>query len=225
MRIRVVAALAAPLLWNNWLLPRLGLDRRGRSAAGALAATGYALALRGRPNWFSARGAGVGIGCAALVAAGYVVAFAVPAVRRSLSGPGDRAADVSTVEWVAVHIPLGTVYTEELIFRATLDPLLDKEFGTRAGIVSGSVAFGLWHIHPARAAGDSVLGTVIFTGAAGAVFGMLRRWTGSATAPALLHWAVNAGGAVFARLGSVRAVPVSPVSGGRGRRESDTLRR
>lgn len=225
MRIRVVAALAVPLLWNNWLLPRLGLDRRGRTAAGALAATGYAIALRGRPNWFSARGAGVGIGCAALVAAGYAVAFAVPAVRRSLSGPGDRAADVSTVEWVAVHIPLGTAYTEELIFRATLDPLLDREFGTLAGIVSGSAAFGLWHLHPARTAGDSVLGTVIFTGAAGAVFGMLRRWTGSATAPALLHWAVNAGGAVFARLDSVRVAPVSSVSGGRGRRESDTLRR
>ncbi|NKY35815.1 CPBP family intramembrane metalloprotease [Nocardia speluncae] len=224
MRIRVIAALAAPLLWNNWLLPRLALDRGGRTAAGALAATGYAIALRGRPNWFSARGAGVGIGCAALVAAGYTVASAIPALRRSLSGAGDRAADVSTVEWVAVHIPLGTVYTEELIFRATLDPLLDKEFGTRAGIALGGAAFGLWHIRPALAAGDSVLGTVVFTGAAGSVFGTLRRWTGSATAPALLHWAVNAGGAVLARLNPGRTGPVPVASGRRGRRESDTLR-
>ncbi|WP_280423646.1 CPBP family intramembrane glutamic endopeptidase [Nocardia carnea] len=225
MSARIVAALAAPLLWNNWLLPRLALDRRGRTTAGALAATAYAVALRGRPNWFSARGAGVGIGCAALVAAGYTAASAVPAVRRSLPGAPDRAADVSTLEWVAVHIPVGTVYTEELFFRATLDPLLDNEFGTYAGTALGSAAFGLWHIHPARAAGDSVLGTVLFTGAAGLVFGTLRRWTDSATTPALLHWAVNAGGAVFARLNTGRAGPVSPVSGRRGRRESDTLRR
>ncbi|MBF6349625.1 MULTISPECIES: CPBP family intramembrane glutamic endopeptidase [Nocardia] len=202
MRTRIVAALAAPLLWNNWLLPRLALDRRGRTAAGALAATGYALAFRGRPNWFSARGTAAGMGCVALVVAGYTVASAIPAVRRSLSGAGDRAADVSTLEWVALHIPLGTVYTEELIFRATLDPLLDKQFGVRAGTALGSAAFGLWHIRSARVAGDSVLGTVVFTGAAGLVFGTLRRWTGSATAPALLHWSVNAGGALLTRSAS-----------------------
>lgn len=223
MSTRVLAALAAPLLWNNWLLPRLALDRRGRTAAGALAATGYALALRGRPNWCSARGTVVGTVCVTVVAAGYAVASAVPAVRRSLSGAGDRVADVSTLEWVAVHIPLGTVYTEELFFRATLDPLLDNEFGVRAGAFLGSAAFGLWHIHPARAAGDSVLGTVVFTGASGLLFGSLRRCTDSATASALLHWAVNAGGALLTRYGDRRAFGAA--SNRRGRRKSDTLRR
>lgn len=201
MRTRVVAAVAVPLLWNNWLLPRLGLNRRGRTAAGALVATGYAAVFEGRPNWFSGRGIRTGLGSAAVVGAGYAAASAIPAVRRALSGTGDRAADVSTLEWVAVHIPLGTVYTEELIFRATLDPLLDKEFGRRAGTFLGGAIFGLWHIRPARAAGDGVVATIAFTSSAGVVFGTLRRWTGSTTTPAMLHWAVNAGGALLSRRG------------------------
>ncbi|NUP28464.1 MAG: CPBP family intramembrane metalloprotease, partial [Nocardia sp.] len=121
-------------------------------------------------------------------------------VRRALSAPRDRAPDAGTAEWVAVHIPLGTVYPEELIFRGTLDPLLDREFGIRAGRLIGAATFGLWHIHPARVAGDSLPATIAFTGAAGLLFGTLRRHTGSATAPALLHWAVNAGGALIPRL-------------------------
>ncbi|WP_280402362.1 CPBP family intramembrane glutamic endopeptidase [Nocardia carnea] len=202
MRSRVVAAVVAPLLWNNWLLPRLALNRRGRTVSGALAATGYAVVFGGRPNWFSGRGIRAGLVCAAVVGTGFAAASAIPAVRRSLAGAGDRAADVSTVEWTAVHIPLGTVYTEELIFRATLDPLLDKELGTGSGTVLGAAAFGLWHIHPARAAGDGVIATVAFTGFAGLVFGTVRRWTDSATTPAMLHWAVNAGGVLLSRSSS-----------------------
>ncbi|MGA6207114.1 CPBP family intramembrane glutamic endopeptidase [Nocardia testacea] len=200
MRVRVLGAVGLPLLWNNMVLPRLGLDHRGRTAANALAATGYALVFGGRPRWFSARGLLYGFGCAGIVAAGFAAAAAVPPLRRALSAPPDRAPETSTVEWVAVQIPLGTVYSEELIFRATLEPLLDKEFGERPGRLLGATAFGLWHIHPARAAGDSVPATVAFTGAAGLLFGALYRRTGSAAAPALLHWAVNAGGALVPRL-------------------------
>ncbi|MEU1986360.1 CPBP family intramembrane glutamic endopeptidase [Nocardia sp. NPDC019395] len=202
MRTRVVAAVAAPLLWNNWLLPRLALGHRGRTAANAVVATGYALTFGGRPDWSSGRGVRIGAGCAAGVAIGCAAAFAIPAVRGSLAVAEERAADVGTLEWVAVHIPLGTVYAEELIFRATLDPLLDRECGGRIGTLLGGAVFGLWHIYPARVAGDNVLGTVVFTGGAGLVFGGLGRWAGSATAPALMHWAVNAGGALLSRVGS-----------------------
>lgn len=200
MRVRVAGAVGLPLLWNNVVLPRLRLGHRGRTAANALAATGYALVFDGTPRWTSARGLSYGIGCAGIVAAGFAVASVVPPLRRALAAPRDRAPETSTVEWVAVQIPLGTVYTEELIFRATLEPLLDSEFGDRAGRLLGAAAFGLWHIHPARATGDSVPATVAFTGAAGLLFGALYRHTGSAAAPALLHWAVNAGGALVPRL-------------------------
>ncbi|WP_328390506.1 CPBP family intramembrane glutamic endopeptidase [Nocardia sp. NBC_00416] len=199
MKARTLAAVAAPLFWNNWLLPRLRLDRRGRTAANVVAATGYALVFEGRPHWTSARGLRCGATCAGIVAAGYAVALLIPPIRRGLGDSGDRAPDVSTAEWVAVHITFGTVYAEELVFRATLDPLLDREFGTAAGGVAGATVFGLWHLHPARAARDNVWGAVAFTTVVGLIFGALNRRTGSAAAPALLHWAVNAGGAVLSR--------------------------
>lgn len=107
---------------------------------------------------------------------------------------------MSAAEWVAVHIPIGTVYSEELVFRATLDPLLDKTFGTRVGALLGAATFGLWHIAPARAAGDSVPATIAATSVGGFVLGRLRRRAESATAPAFLHLAVNAGGAAASRL-------------------------
>lgn len=225
MRARVIAAVGAPLLWRNVLLPRLSLGHRGRTAANALAATGYALAFGGRPDWCSGRGLRYGLGCAGIVAAGYAAALSAPAVRRVFAVSGDRAADVHTAEWIALHIPIGTVYSEELIFRATLDPLLDREFGSRAGAFAGAAVFGLWHIHPARAAGDTVFGTLVFTGAAGLLFGALRRHTGSATAPALLHWAVNAGGALLSRAGRPRGDRKQPARTGRGCPDGDTLRR
>ncbi|WP_030522862.1 CPBP family intramembrane glutamic endopeptidase [Nocardia rhamnosiphila] len=206
MKAQILAAATIPVLWNNWLLPRLELDRRGRTVANMVAATGYGFVFGGRPNWFSESGIRWGIGCAAVVAAGCTAALVIPPVRRILGDADDRAPEVGSVEWVAVHIPLGTVYAEEMIFRGTLDPLLDRAFGATTGAVAGAAVFGLWHIHPARAAGDNVWATVGFTGISGLFFGVLFRHTGSATAPALLHWAVNAGGAVLTRSRRVRSI-------------------
>ncbi|WP_245672311.1 CPBP family intramembrane glutamic endopeptidase [Nocardia anaemiae] len=194
------------------MLPRLPLDLRGRTAANAGFATGYALAFRGRPNWLSARGLGYGLASASVVAAGYGAAVAIPALRERLGGFTDRAPDVPLEEWVWVHIPIGTVYSEELIFRATLDPLLDKTFGVRSGSLIGAATFGLWHIRPARAAGDSVPATIAATATAGLIFGFLRRRTESATAPALLHFAVNAGGAVAPRIAAAGSPSGRPAS-------------
>ncbi|MBF6425962.1 CPBP family intramembrane metalloprotease [Nocardia cyriacigeorgica] len=199
MRGRVALAVSLPLLWSNAVVPRLPDDMRVRTVVNAGAATGYALAFGSRPDWCSARGWRYGLAGAGVVAAGYGAALAFPAVRRELAERPDRAPGVSTVEWVGVHIPFGTVYSEELVFRATLDPLLDKTFRPAIATLLGATTFGLWHIAPARAAGENVPVTVAVTAAAGAVFGLLRRRTDSATAPALLHWAINAGGALAAR--------------------------
>ncbi|WP_040686366.1 CPBP family intramembrane glutamic endopeptidase [Nocardia vinacea] len=205
---KTAVAVGIPLAWSNWLLPRSRLDLRGRTAANAGFATGYALVFRGRPNWLSVRGLGYGLASASVVAAGYGAAVAIPALRDRLGGFADRAPDVPLGEWVAVHIPIGTVYSEELIFRATLNPLLDNEFGPGGGVLIGAATFGLWHIYPARAAGDSVPASIAATAAGGLLFDLLRRRTDSATAPALLHFAMNAGGAlaprIAARFASVR---------------------
>ncbi|MFI6997435.1 CPBP family intramembrane glutamic endopeptidase [Nocardia sp. NPDC050175] len=195
-----IAAVGIPLAWGNLMLPGLGLGVRGRTAANAGFATAYAVAFHGVPNWRSAKGFRYGLVSASLVAAGYGVALSIPSVRKRMHEFDDRGPGVSTVEWVAVHIPIGTVYSEEMIFRATLEPLLDNTFGSRAGSVLGALTFGLWHIHPARAAGDSVPVAIAATAAGGGAFGWLRRRTGSVTAPALLHLAINVGGALAPRV-------------------------
>ncbi|QBS42733.1 CPBP family intramembrane metalloprotease [Nocardia sp. CS682] len=195
-----VVAVAMPLAWSNWVLPGLGLGVRGRTAANAGFATAYAVAFRGEPKWWSAKGFRYGAVSAALVAAGYGVALAIPSLRKGLREFIDRGPEVDAAEWIVVHIPIGTVYGEEMIFRATLEPLLDNVFGSRVGSVFGALIFGLWHVHPARAAGDSVPVAVAATAAGGFALGWLRRRTGSITAPAMLHLATNAGGAVAPRL-------------------------
>ncbi|MBF6466242.1 CPBP family intramembrane metalloprotease [Nocardia beijingensis] len=195
-----MVAVAAPLAWSNAVLPRLGLGIRGRTAANAGFATIYAIALRADPGRWSVRGVRSGLLAASAVTAGYASALAVPSLRWQSAELADRGPDVATAEWVAVHIPLGTVYSEELVFRGTLDPLLDNVFGPRAGALLGAAVFGLWHIAPARAVGDSVPATVAVTAAGGLVFGWLRRRTAGVVAPALLHLAMNAGGAIAPRL-------------------------
>ncbi|MFE7745437.1 CPBP family intramembrane glutamic endopeptidase [Nocardia sp. NPDC057455] len=195
-----IAAVALPLIWSNAVLPRLGLGIRGRTAANAGWATAYALAVPAEPGRSSWRGVRCGLLAASGVIAGYVVALAVPSLRWQLAELADRGPDVPATEWVAVHIPIGTVYSEELVFRGTLDPLLDHVFGPRIGALLGAATFGLWHIAPARAVGDNIPATVAVTTAGGFVFGWLRRRTAGTVAPALLHLAMNAGGAIAPRL-------------------------
>ncbi|MFB7877703.1 lysostaphin resistance A-like protein [Nocardia sp. NPDC056064] len=192
---RTVLALVVPPLWSNRVLPALELPLRGRTAANVAFAGLYSGVFDGRPNWLSASGFRWGLGGAAAVIAGYVVALSIPAVRRLPLEVAERVPETSTLEWIALHIPVGTVLAEEAVFRGTLDPLLDDELGPAAPVV-GALDFGVWHVHPARAAGDPVAVTVAATTLAGLVFGWLRRRSGSATAPALLHLAINAGGAL-----------------------------
>ncbi|TQM28993.1 CPBP family intramembrane glutamic endopeptidase [Nocardia bhagyanarayanae] len=205
--LQALAATGLALVWSNRMLPGLGLDQRGRTAANACFATGYGLALGGRSNWLSGKGFRVGAAAGAVVLAGYGAAVAHPTLRDMLRDLAPVGQEVSDLEWVAVHIPVGTVYSEELIFRSTLEPLLDDTFGPRLGPLLGAFAFGLWHIHPARAGGQPIAPTVAATTAGGAIFGLLRRTTGSTTAPALLHWAMNAGGVLATRVALPRPVP------------------
>ncbi|MEG8177520.1 CPBP family intramembrane metalloprotease [Nocardia terpenica] len=198
----VVAATALPLLWSNLLLPRLRLGMRGRTAATAAFATAYGLAFRARPHWHSPRGLRTGLLAAATITAGYAAALACPPLRTRLAEFAARPAEVTPTEWVTLHIPLGTVYSEELIFRATLDPLLARTTGRYANILA-PLAFGLWHITPARTAGDNPTLAVATTTLGGTILSHLRRTTDSTTAPALLHLALNVGGVIAPRIARV----------------------
>lgn len=192
--MKAVAAVA-PLVWSNLVLPNLNLGIRGRTAANVGFASVFAAASSSRTlPWATVRGVRLGLVAAAVALAGYGVVLADPRLRRTVADrPVETRTDAEYLEWILVHIPLGTVYAEELIFRKTLDPML--------GTPAAAVVFGLSHIAPARAAGDSVVATVAVTTLGGLIFGALARRGGSVIAPALAHLALNAGGAVVTRLG------------------------
>lgn len=125
-----------------------------------------------------------GLGASAIPVVAALVVAAVPALAERVRPSEDEVA-----EWILFRIPVGTVVTEELAFRGVFDAVSPS---------LSPVFFGLWHIHPAQRAGDSVVGTVLGTAAAGTVFSWLRRRSGSVLAPVLLHYVVNASGAVLA---------------------------
>ncbi|WP_258080654.1 CPBP family intramembrane glutamic endopeptidase [Nocardia nova] len=214
--VRILSASCIALMWSNLVLPRLGPGIRGRTVAAAAFATGYAAAFGGRPEWRSRRGFAWGAAAFGVICAAYGLGLAVPGIRNRIAEVADREPEVSTAEWVGIHIPMGTVYSEELIFRGTLDRLFDGAGPVRT--YCGALVFGLWHIHPARSAGDSVAATVAVTTAGGLLFSWLRRHTGSATAPALAHLALNAGGALAPRwaraLRDRRVATPPPAEGG-----------
>jgi membrane protease YdiL (CAAX protease family) len=172
------------------VLPAAGLGARGRAVANASFAVAVAAVSGSNAERLGLRNAASGLKWGAAAAAipvlGSAVVAAVPALRRRV-----RPSEDDLAEWVLFRIPVGTVLTEELLFRGVLDA---------ASPALSPVFFGLWHIRPARAAGDSVAGTVAATTVAGVVFSWLRARSGSVLAPAALHYALNASGAVLAHL-------------------------
>lgn len=142
--------------------------------------------LRAGLRWGAAAGGAIG--------AGYVVALSVPALRAHFVDD-ERGRREDFYEWIGLHIPVGTVLAEELLFRGALTALV--------GPLPQAVAFGLWHVRPALAVGDNVAATVVVTGLSGLAFAWLRKGSGSVLAPALAHLAINVGGAVAVRVATV----------------------
>jgi membrane protease YdiL (CAAX protease family) len=161
------------------------------------------------------RGLRWGAAAAAVVAAGYLVALAIPAVRDVT--PAEETPWGEVLLQSLVVIPLGTVLGEEFAFRGVLWGLLRRARGQWFATLVSSALFALWHVLPAlggSAANDVVTGaidagngdaplvavTVGFTGLAGILLCELRVRSGSLLAPFLLHWAVNGLGVLFVAL-------------------------
>ncbi len=155
-----------------------------------------------------------GVAAASVVAVGAVLAYAVPPVRDALRDAGEQSLGAVLVA-VLVVIPLGTVLPEEFAFRGLLWGLLHRSYGRWAATAVSSALFGAWHVSPALGGGAAneaasdvvgsgavglalrVAGTVVATGLAGAVLAELRVRSGSLIAPIMLHWAINAAGALL----------------------------
>lgn len=161
------------------------------------------------------KGLAYGAVTAGLVAAVVGAALAMPLTREFFLN--DTYASIRTALIAAlILIPLQTVLPEELAFRGVLHGSLQRLGGTRAVFLVGSLAFGLWHVMSSlgltasNAGLSSVLGAGSFgqwvgvslavaaTATAGVGLTWLRHRTGSVVAPIMLHWALNAVGALAA---------------------------
>jgi uncharacterized protein len=199
MRRNVFGAVACAAGLVGWSLTG-GLEIPGRRhplvqaglAAALVAVTRAPLGLRPPALWCGMR---TGLAAASAIVGGVALTTASPRVRAAMAG---RDLPASAAAWLAVKIPMGTVWSEEAAYRAALGTMAADAFGPSPGRFLQAAAFGLSHIHDARATGQPVAGTVLATGVAGWVFARLLERSGSLAAPMLAHLAVNEVGAVAA---------------------------
>lgn len=192
-RIRAAAIAAAMVGWS-FVAPRVRFHPVQSAALGTAL---YALArpplgLRPPALWSGVRH---GLAAGGVLTLGVAAATAVPSVRR---GMVERELPDHPARWMLLEIPLGTVWPEEVAYRAILGTEADRAFGPVGGRLLQAVAFGLWHIMDARITKNPVAGTVALTGVGGWVFGWLYTRSGSLVAPMLMHLAVNESAAVAA---------------------------
>ena len=187
-RLQALALAAGLVVWS--LLPRRHPVVQATLAAALVTITKAPVGLRPPPLWAGLR---LGSAAASVVVAAVAASTAIPRVRSSMS---DRTPPAAPLTWLALRIPVGTVWSEEAAYRGALATLAADGFGPRTGQLVQAAAFGLSHIPDARAAGEPVAGTVLATGAAGWIFGWLAQRSESLAAPMLAHLAINEAGAI-----------------------------
>jgi membrane protease YdiL (CAAX protease family) len=186
---------AALVGWSAFVGPRLPprwqVPVHAFLAAALVRLTGAPLGLRPPELRHGLR---LGLVAATTVSAGVAATTAVPPVRGEMASRElpDPAA------WLLIRIPIGTVWSEEVVFRAALGTVAAGAFGPRWGSVVQAGAFGLSHVADARRTGAPVLATVLVTGVAGWALGWLYARSGSLAASMLAHLASNEAGAVAA---------------------------
>lgn len=188
--------LAAGLVGWSFVVPRIPVQWRLPMQAGVggllVLVTRPALGLRPPRLWAGLR---LGLANGSVAASAVLAATSIPGVRLSMIG---RQLPASAWAWLAVQIPLGTVWGEEAAFRAALATVAARAYGASGARLLQAAAFGLSHIPDARATGEPVLPTVLATGGAGWIFGWLAERSGSLGAPILAHLAINEAAAAAA---------------------------
>jgi len=213
----LLVMVCANVAFNRWSAGSVVI---GLALTGGLAAlarwAGLGLSDLGLARSTRTNGLRWGGACVAVAACGYGLALLVPAARNAVDGPTGSWPQALIAAFVV--IPLGTVIPEELAFRGVLWGLLRRSSGRGVATTVSSAVFGMWHVLPALAAGSAnqaldavvgggalglwlrVVGTVLFTAAAGVLFCELRVRSNSLLAPLLAHWAVNGLGVIFVQL-------------------------
>ena len=190
-KLQALTLAAGLVAWS--LLPiRRGPVTQAVLATGLVFITKAPLGLRLPALWAGLR---MGAAAASIVALTVGAGTAIRPVRDAMA---QRTPPASPLTWLAFRIPIGTVWSEEAAYRGALATLAGAGFGPVVGRLVQAAAFGLSHIADARSTGEPVAGTVLVTGAAGWVFGLLAERSGSLLAPMLTHLAINEAGAVAA---------------------------
>jgi membrane protease YdiL (CAAX protease family) len=114
---------------------------------------------------------------------------------------------------VLLVIPFLTVVIEELAFRGVMFGLLQTVASQFYAIIISSVGFGVWHVFSASGIGTDgfsqsivipkiilIIGVILATTIAGAVFTWARIKSGSLITPILIHWTINSTGVILAYL-------------------------
>ena len=155
------------------------------------------------------RGLAYGAVVAAAVAVVLASGAALPATRGLFQDRRAEGISTAVLLYVAlVRVPLGTVVLEETLFRGVLLGLGLRRWSQTTAVSVSCLAFGLWHVLPARhvtsfnpvfaglAGGKvgwlyGVVAAVAATAVAGLALCWLRLRSRSLLAPALLHATVN----------------------------------
>lgn len=164
------------------------------------------------------RGLAYGAVAGAAVAVVLVLGAVLPATRGLFQDRRAEGATTAVLLYVAfVRVPLGTVVLEETLFRGVLLGLGLRRWSPATAVTVSCLAFGLWHVLPARHVTSfnpvfadlgggrtgwvyGVVAAVVATAVAGVAFCWLRLRSRSLLAPVLLHTTVNGLGYVLAFL-------------------------
>ncbi|SFW72143.1 CPBP family intramembrane glutamic endopeptidase [Amycolatopsis australiensis] len=212
--------LAASTTLANRVLPGWAYPVCGLVAAAILVGCGRAAGC----TWMDLglgrvrRPAQVGLTGAALIAAVFGIALAVPALRTVYHDGRVGDPDFTQLLWLTCgRILFGTVLIEEVAFRGVLPALFgaSDERWSWPPILASAALFGLWHALPALAIGrnaavHAVFGTTpvavlqVLAMAAAGVAGIFLHWWRHAgrgvLASAMVHFTTNAGGLTLAVL-------------------------
>jgi len=215
-----VVTLAASTTLANRVLPGWAYPLCGLLAAAVL----VTLARAAGCSWLDLglrtvrRPALAGLAGAALVAAVFGVALAVPALRTVYQDGRVGDPDFGQLLWLTCgRILLGTVLIEEVAFRGVLPALFGAgdERWRWGPIVASAALFGLWHALPALAIGRNAAVHTVFgatpavvlqvlamaaAGAAGIFLHWWRHVGRGVLASAIVHFTTNAGGLTLAVL-------------------------
>jgi membrane protease YdiL (CAAX protease family) len=206
-------------LWLPWALYVPGALAMAATLAGvALTIGGCRWSDLGLDRHELHRGLAYGAVAAAAVAVVLILGAVLPATRGLFQDRRAEGISTAVLLYVAlVRVPLGTVVLEETLFRGVLLGLGPRRWSPTTAVTVSCLAFGLWHVLPARhvtsfnpvfaglAGGQlgwvyGVVAAVVATAVAGLVLCWLRLRSRSLLAPALLHATVNGLGYVLAFL-------------------------